>query len=158
MAFGTVNSVDYFVAVGESGTILTSQASDLVTWTYRNSGTTYALQAVSYDFNNQAFAAVGGYGTILLDGDSLPTNPVRISQPYEVFFATIQDAYNNATSGDLDSMALHFYENLTFNIDKSVALKGGYNSTFGDNPSYTTLNGSLTISNGTVTVENVIIQ
>jgi hypothetical protein len=142
-----------FAAVGDYGTLITSP--DGINWTVRNSGTTRDLERIAY---GSAFVAVGGFGTILLDGDSIPTNPVRISQPYEVFFATIQAAYNNATSGDVDSMALHFTEDLNFNSDKSVILKGGYNSTFGDNPSYTTLNGSLTISNGTVTVENLIIQ
>lgn len=158
IAYGVISGTGYFVAVGQGGTILTAPDADVTAWTYRNSGTTYDLEAIAFDTNNSTFATAGGYGIILLDGDSLPTNPVRISEPYEVFFATIQDAYNNMTSGDLESMALLFYEDLDFNIDKPVTLKGGYNATFTDNPSFTTLNGSLTVSDGTVVVEKLVIQ
>jgi hypothetical protein len=158
VAYGMIIGTGYFVAVGQYGTILTSPDTDLVNWTYRNSGTAYDLQAVAFDTTNSAFAVAGGYGTILLDGDSIPTNPVKITEPYEVFFTTIQDAYNNLTTGDLESMALNFNEDLNFNINKSFALKGGYNSTFTDNPSSTTINGTVTITAGTVTVENIVIQ
>ena len=66
----------YFVAVGENGNILTSP--DGINWTLRYWDDSFDLEAVAYDSNNAAFAAVGGYGTILLDGDTIPTLPVRI--------------------------------------------------------------------------------
>ena len=50
-----------FVAVGGSGTILTSP--DGVTWTARTSGTGNGLRGVAY--GNNTFVAVGEYGTIL---------------------------------------------------------------------------------------------
>jgi hypothetical protein len=60
--------------------------------------------------------------------------------------------------------AMFLTENLSF--DRSnipVALKGGYNCntydhSFGTESGYTTLIGKLTISGGTVTVENLIIK
>jgi hypothetical protein len=58
----------YFVAVGDAGTILTSP--DGMNWDlplYSDNG--YDLEAVAYDTNQSAFAAVGGYGMIMLDGD-----------------------------------------------------------------------------------------
>ena len=55
-----------FVAVGFSGTILTSP--DGITWTTRTSGTTYGLNGVTW--SGTQFVAVGFSGTILtsLDG------------------------------------------------------------------------------------------
>ena len=54
-----------FVAVGNSGTILTS--SDGTTWTSRTSGTTNNLYGVTY--GNSTFVTVGQSGTILTSTD-----------------------------------------------------------------------------------------
>jgi len=54
-----------FVAVGESGTILTS--SDGTTWTSRTSGTTNHLYGVTYA--NSTFVTVGDNATILTSSD-----------------------------------------------------------------------------------------
>jgi hypothetical protein len=158
VAFGTVGGFGYFVAVGENGTILTS--ADAINWTYRDSGTTYDLQAVAYDSANSAFAAVGEYGTILLDGDSSPVDPVWIPRVHNMYRGTsIQDAYYNAYDGEsILSQALQFNENVTLDNNVLVAIKGGYDSTFATNPSQTVINGSLTITDGTVVVENLVIQ
>ena len=159
VSFGTVSGYGYFVAVGQYGTILTSE--DGINWTSRTSGTDYDLQAVAYDSNNEVFAAAGGYGIILLDGDSLPVDPVWIPDVHHMYRGShIQDAYYNAFDGDtIESMALHFEEDLNFANNISVTLKGGYNSGFSDNlSSATTINGSLIISDGSVTVEHIIIQ
>ncbi len=56
-----------FVAVGDTGTILTS--SDGVTWTTRTSGTTNYLDGVTY--GNGTFVAVGDTGTILTSSDGV---------------------------------------------------------------------------------------
>jgi hypothetical protein len=47
---------------------------------------------------------------------------------------------------------------LTFDADYAVLLQGGYDSGFTANPGFTTLNGSLTVIDGTVTVENLSIK
>lgn len=154
---GVLYDNGYFVAVGDNGSILTSP--DGVNWTLRHWDDSYDLEAVAYDFNNNAFAAVGGFGTILLDGDSVPTLPVRVtSGPSD--YPTIQTGYDNASDGDtIQTMAITFNEqNINFNNLKSVTLEGGYDSTFTSNPTATTINGSLTISNGAVTVDKIIIQ
>ena len=69
-------------------------------------------------------------------------------------------AYQAAASGaviqiqDVD-LPGHF----DFNLPKAVVLEGGYDPAFANNAgSSTTLLGSLTISSGTVTVENIVIQ
>jgi uncharacterized protein (DUF2141 family) len=74
---GTTNALDgvtygngTFVAVGESGTILTS--SNGVTWSTRTSGTTNHLEGVTY--GDGTFIAVGGSETILTSTDGVTWN------------------------------------------------------------------------------------
>ena len=64
----TTSSSDFnasFVAVGQSGIILTS--SDGTTWTSRTSGTSNNLQGVTY--GNSTYVTVGDGGTILTSAD-----------------------------------------------------------------------------------------
>jgi hypothetical protein len=158
VAFGTIGGFGYFVAAGEYGTIITS--GDGTTWTYRNSGTSKDLLAVAYDSTHSAFAVVGTFGTILLDGDSIPLDPVWIPRAHSMYRGTsLQDAYYHAFDGDtILSQALQFNESLTIDNNISVTLEGGYDSIFTTNPSQTTINGTLTITGGTVVVENLVIQ
>ncbi len=62
----TTTSNPLFIAVGASGTLLTS--SDGITWDNRTSGTTYDLRAVAYD-GSSTLVAVGYSGTILTSSD-----------------------------------------------------------------------------------------
>jgi len=69
-------------------------------------------------------------------------------------------AYQAAPSGaviQIQDVALP--GNFNFNLPKAVTLEGGYDPAFASNAgSSTTLIGSLTISSGRVTVENIVIQ
>ncbi len=56
---------DRYVAVGEKGTIVTSQ--DLIQWTQATSGTSSQLESIA--FGNGIFVAVGTNATILTSGD-----------------------------------------------------------------------------------------
>ncbi len=161
VAYGTVNGTGYFVTVGESGTILTSPETDLVNWTAQNSRTSYDLEAVAYDSAHSAFAAVGGYGMIVLDGDSIPLPPVRVWRAMHMYYDGIQEAYDSlaALGGDtIQSMALHLNGDLNIHDNITVNLEGGFNSTYSDNPSATTIEGKVTISDGTAIIENIVIQ
>ena len=62
----STTSSGLFIAVGASGTLLTS--SDGTTWTSRTSGTTNNLRAVAYD-GSSTLVAVGFSGTILTSSD-----------------------------------------------------------------------------------------
>jgi hypothetical protein len=82
-------------------------------------------------------------------------------------YPTIQSGYNAAGNGDtIQVQAGTYVENDNFNNNISVALIGGYNSTFStaqpinlsDNSVNTVINGTLTISNGTVNAQNITIQ
>ncbi|HDH11382.1 MAG TPA: hypothetical protein ENG83_04150 [Nitrospirae bacterium] len=57
----------------------------------------------------------------------------------------------------IQAQALTFTENLNFNRNISVTLEGGYDCNYSAIIGNTTLNGNMTISNGTITTENLII-
>jgi len=88
-----------------------------------------------------------------------PVTPVRIS-PNLRYHSGIQVAYDDCSDGDtIQCQAVALSGEVLFNtLNKSVTLKGGYNSDFTSNTGYTTINGRMIISNGTVTVENIIIK
>ena len=76
-------------------------------------------------------------------------------------FQSIQAAYDNPVAdGDvIQAQAIDFVESPVFGNPVSITLSGGYDPTFTSNlSSYTKIMGSLTISAGTVTIENVIIH
>ena len=87
---------------------------------------------------------------------SCTVSPLKIGTQY---YETFQDAYANAASGSIIEMqaGIH-YTDLIFNqFDTEVKLLGGYNCTFDENAGKTRVNGTLGISEGTVTIENLII-
>lgn len=85
--------------------------------------------------------------------DNLP-----VSIPDGEIFATILEAYT-ALLGDniLQLKATGIVENLSFNRNMNITLRGGYDPASGTATGATTLYGSLEISSGTVVVENLII-
>jgi hypothetical protein len=74
------------------------------------------------------------------------------------YYFTIQSAYD-ASSGDdlIQALAGDFMEDLLFELDIAVTIEGGYESGFVTEDGFTTIK-SLTISNGSVTIENLVIQ
>jgi hypothetical protein len=85
-------------------------------------------------------------------------SPARTQGP--IYSTSLQGAYGNAaSSGDtISTQSVTFRENLNLNGDKEIMLKGGYDCLYSVNPLRTTLIGSLTISTGSVTIENISIQ
>jgi len=73
-------------------------------------------------------------------------------------YSTIQAAIDAASSGATIKIAQETYdENLTLGSSKELILSGGWDATFTTQSSTSTVN-SMTISNGTVTVDNLVIQ
>lgn len=61
--------------------------------------------------------------------------------------------------GDIvEAQALEFTGDLVFGNGVAVTLNGGYGCDYQTNPAATTVNGALTVTSGTLTVDNVIIQ
>lgn len=91
---------------------------------------------------------------------SCPNSSVRIVGDPNVY-TTLQAAYNAAANGNvIQAQARVFTENLTAGNSNniSITLDGGYLCDFSSNPGATSLQGVLTISNGTVTIKNFALQ
>ncbi len=92
--------------------------------------------------------------TIYLSQEDLP---VKVSDSY---YPTVQEAYDTCSDGDIIQIRdMDIYEeDIYFDHDVSITIKGGYNYDFTSNTSYTRIHGNITISRGTVVTENIIIQ
>jgi len=85
--------------------------------------------------------------------------PVRIARSTPLYFSSLQSAYNAAADGDIiESRALSLSGNLAINLNKSVSFAGGFNCSYTSSNSSTTMQGTLTISNGSVSIENIAIE
>jgi hypothetical protein len=83
--------------------------------------------------------------------------PVRIEGTAS-YYTAIQLAYNAATTDQTVQMhAVTFTEDLLLANPAAVKLKGGYDTNFTSNPDFTTVHGTMTITGGAVTLENVIV-
>ena len=73
---------------------------------------------------------------------------------------TIQQAFADAASGNLvQTQAYDYYENsLSLTTPVALTLKGGYDAMYTSNPGYSILHGILTIVNGGLTIERLIVQ
>jgi len=71
----------------------------------------------------------------------------------------VQDAYDVAVDKDtILSQAVVFGEDPDFNRNISVTIRGGYDCDYSTNAQKSVVNGTITIRNGTVTMENIIIR
>jgi hypothetical protein len=85
--------------------------------------------------------------------------PARINNLSTSYYPSLVDAYATAASGDtiqLKSGAIS--GNLLFNRPIGVTIKGGYDGSYSVVTGATTVNGDLTIADGAVTLENLILQ
>jgi hypothetical protein len=78
---------------------------------------------------------------------------VRIGVSY---FSTLQEAYNGAVDGDIiEAMATGFTMSLI--VSKQITIKGGFDGTYSASSGYTTLDGDMTVQDGSLVVENMVI-
>ena len=86
--------------------------------------------------------------------------PARIDRTAPAYFESLQDSYTASTEGEsIKSRAESLAGNLDINADKSITITGGYNCSYSSySSSTTTIQGTLTISSGSVTIENIVIE
>lgn len=83
----------------------------------------------------------------------------RISGGTATYFGSFQDAYNAASSGDIiEGMAAEYGEDLGLYLGRQIRLRGGYDAAFASRTGYSTINGSMTVGTGAVTIENMVIR
>jgi PKD repeat protein len=85
--------------------------------------------------------------------------PVKIAGT-SYYDTSIQNAYNLVTfsGGTIQIRTSEFTENLTLDHLSDIVLRGGYNCDYTSNLGATTVHGTMTISGGTVTIENMILR
>jgi hypothetical protein len=75
------------------------------------------------------------------------------------FYSTLSGAYIGAKNGDtILARTFVFKEDLVLGQDISILLEGGYDTSFLNNPSMSTLEGTLKVSRGTLKVKNLTIK
>ena len=86
-------------------------------------------------------------------------SPVRISGATPVYYSTLQAAYDAAVDGDvIQSQDANYIENLNINRNISITLEGGYDCGYTAVTGKTTLNGTMTISDGIVATGDFVLQ
>ena len=84
--------------------------------------------------------------------------PVRLVSASVTAYPSLQTAYNAAAGGDtILGLTQTLNEDLNFNRDIAITVTGGYDDNYTSPVSVTTINGTLTISGGTVTVANLAL-
>lgn len=85
--------------------------------------------------------------------------PVKIAENWASIYTSPQQAYNNALTGNtIISRSQTFTENLNLNLPVSVKIEGGYDTEFLNKHNYTEIQGSVTISQGSATLDNIVIH
>lgn len=79
----------------------------------------------------------------------------RLARSTPLYYSTLQAAYDNASDGDIiQSQAEVLNEDIYFDLNKSVAIEGGYVNNYNIINGSTILNGNMVISNGTVIIDS----
>lgn len=148
-----------------------SVSPDCSTGCLYENGTSLTITAngnIGYDFLewNGCDSAANNICVLTMDSDRHVTahfgscgSPVRILGADPVYYFSIQDAYDESVNADIIQLQdVIFSEDIQIDRDVSITLQGGYDCTYYSNIGRTTLEGSMTISNGTVTIERLVIE
>jgi hypothetical protein len=94
------------------------------------------------------FAGACGHGDVRI---------VRTSD----YYPTIQDAYNDCANGDtvqLQAVDFNEAQDLEFSHPVAVGIKGGYECDYLTNPGFTTITGMMTIKDGAITLDRIVLR
>ena len=158
----TLESNSYF-----SSPSIEIDTSDNVHIVYYNANGGDLKYATNVATTNPSDIDGDGDGYSELEGDCDDSNPniypggppARIIGEPPVYYSSLQAAYNAAENGD--TIQIHevvLAEALHFNIDKSVNLIGGYNCSYRCITGVSIVSGSMTITNGYISIENTQIE
>ena len=140
--------LDYTATASPGGQTATGTTSPL-TVTGLNNGTAYTFTVTA---RNNA-------GTGASSAASSSVTPYLYIKIGSSGYPSITAAYTDINSGELLQLRdLTFIEAVRFNSAKTFSLKGGYDLDFTTNHAVSTINGSLIITDGSVTVENIAIR
>ncbi len=128
-------------------------------WTQVSSehAVTPGLHTFRWEYSKDAGISSGS-DAVWLDDIVFPSFnlPVKLLSQY---YTSILGAYSAAVDGDIILMQEYpFAETLVLDRNVSVTLKGGYDCNYTSNPGFVTISGPLTVSGGTVAVENLVLK
>jgi hypothetical protein len=173
------------VQAGGNGFGSVSSSAGGITFSYPRVSSASAAIAAGTDFTLTAVAAAGStvawYGNCDSTGGSSTTATCTITamnaaKTVQAAFVTpcaigpvrkdplsYYDSIGIGYSAIADNSTLQmqgsvFTENLTLNRSVGVTMKGGYDCAFSANTGWTTVSGSMTVSSGNATIENLIIR
>jgi hypothetical protein len=84
--------------------------------------------------------------------------PVRADGPPQLFYTTLQGAFDDVDGGVVRAWGVTFTESLSLNRPVAVKLLGGYNIDWSGPTGVTTIDGDLTIDTGSLVVDRVAIR
>jgi hypothetical protein len=104
-----------------------------------------------------------GGTTVACSANVTPTNTVSVVIPNasQNYYSSIANAYSMLSVGvtaTIFAQAVEFAEDVTFNQDIVLNLQGGYDPTFSARNGYSTIHGSVTIKQGTVVMDRIIVR
>ena len=116
-----------------------------------------------FNFTGWSGACTGSAGcSVFMNTDTSVTATFTVQDNVKVngsSYGTLNSAYLAADGGaTILARDLTFVEDLLLNRGSSIALQGGYVAGFGSHTGYTTLQGVLTISTGSVVLDNFKIK
>jgi hypothetical protein len=128
------------------------------------------VSLTAYPDGNSVFsgwsACAGTAGcNVTMDGDRSVTvsfnyvKPARTAGAPPSYYDSIGDAYFHLGTGSrIEAREFLFDEDLLLNKGIPVSIGGGYDIGYSGNSGYTTIRGSLTVQNGSLMVERVVIR
>lgn len=85
--------------------------------------------------------------------------PVRIAGPTPAYYSSLQAAYNAAANGaTIQCLAVELTGSLSFNLNKSITVIGGYDSQYSSSIGVTTVHGAMNVTAGAVPMSSVNLQ
>lgn len=150
----TLNGAYFGVSQGSGYVDFNGIHGTIISWS-----DTQIVVMVPYGATSGCMTVVTDYGASGCMGFTVlvcSNPPVLVSGNY---YDTVGTGYNSAASGNaLQIRSTELTEQVTLNRNIIVTLQGGYDCGYTTNPGYSIINGSVTITNGTVTVEKLIIK
>jgi hypothetical protein len=91
--------------------------------------------------------------------DSIYVSKESSCSGHSLCFQNIQNGIASASVPTEVKITQETYnENIILDLDQVITLQGGWDTSFTSCSSYTTIHGSITITNGTMIIENIILQ
>jgi PKD repeat protein len=121
--------------------------------TYRSSGN-YTVTLTAAGLDGAVTMAKSAYISV----SPCAKDPVKIGgTPY--YYSTFHGAYSVISdSQTMQMQAVQLDENLNLQNGNNIRLQGGFGCEYDTNPGHTVISGTLTVKDGSVVVENIIIK